>query len=172
MASKLQINGYDLLSAGAMLWGNTGNDMTLASLASGSARIGDEYDRGASPYNEDLWVPVAFLSWDAALTAGVALGNLYILEAWESASYPGELGGTDAAVSATKLNNLSNNLVLSGVADSTSNGAFQVFFGRPIRLNFRYVNAVWHNTGGQAMDSSVPGYVGVLPYSQYRTATA
>lgn len=172
MASKLQVNGPDILAANGMSWGSVGNAITLASLASGSARLGDEEDRGAGPYDTNLWQAYCNLKWNAALTAGVALGALYVLESDSSGAFPGELGGSDAAVAATKLNNLGNQLILAGVCDSTTNGALQIFRSAPFRLNMRYVNIVWYNTAGQAMHATTPGLIQLVPYEQYRTATA
>lgn len=179
MASKLQLNGSSILEDDSMVWldgatpsGNL-SVITLASLASGSGRIGTEIDRGAGPYEPGLYVAKGYLMWGSALTAGNHLGDLFVLERPnDSVTYEGNLGGTDAAVASAKFNNLGPQLVFSGVADSTSSGELQVITSRPFMLSMPLVNVAWINRAGVSMHATTPGYFTIYAYSQFRTATA
>lgn len=136
--------------------------LTLTSVGNGAGRVSAQLDRGAGA-QPGLYQIQAVLKAAAALAVG-AQAEVYLLQTHVSADVPGNLGTSDAAVSAAdKRRNLGAPVVVLN-ADSTSDGELQISNSNVVEIYGRYVSIMVWNALGQALHGTgTNSYVRITP---------
>lgn len=159
MASKQYFNPESAVSfkssGGTILW-------TPTSLANGSARHADQWDRGSGA-KPGLYVVSIRLKSSSTLTVGNS-ARLYAAQSMNTSDIPGRIPSTDGTIAsaADRLRNLT--LIGSVALDSTTNTDSFVSLGL-CELFGRYISLVLINDTGQALSSTATDHEIILtPY--------
>ncbi|NQU23629.1 MAG: hypothetical protein HQ567_20290 [Candidatus Nealsonbacteria bacterium] len=134
------------------VWKNSGGDyaITLASVADGAARQGAKGDLGATFASR--YAVTLEINLDSAPTAGNVV-ELYWAASHDNATFPGGVGGTDAAYKAAEEDEWKKQLLLIGclvvTADADAVVQTQVFVFSPPA---RYGAPVLVNNSGVALE--------------------